>query len=212
MKIKKLYVYFISMRNFKKNLGFKNYNDALYFIFFIIISIYLITGYSNLRYDNNYPTLYLYPNNTEEVKLVKKFNNERLKNNKINNFVKLTDRSCAYAFINEFDDITIEELNSIDNNIDPIIHFFKKLFNRARPFQVDKNYKKYDSTTAFSGSFPSGHSAQAQYIAKRLSEKYPEKKERLYKIAEQCGIARVYGGLHYPSDHEFSKLIVSLIP
>ena len=26
------------------------------------------------------------------------------------------------------------------------------------------------------------------------------------------GIARVYGGLHYPSDHEFSKLIVSLIP
>ena len=200
------------MRNLKKKSGLKNYNNALYLIFFLIISLYLISGYTNLRYNNNYPTLYLYPNNIEEVELVKKFNNERLKNKRINDFVKLTDKSCAYAFINEIDDITIEELNSIDNNIDPIIRFLKILFNRARPFQVDKNYENYDSITAFSGSFPSGHSAQAQYIAKRLSEKYPEKKEKLYKIAEKCGIARVYGGLHYPSDHEFSKLIVGLIP
>lgn len=179
-------------------------------IFFIFL--YLITGFLNKRYYNYYPTLYLYPNNEKDIKIVEKYNKKRLENNEINKFVKLTDKSCIYAFLKEIDDLSIDELMSIDNNINPIIIFFKNLFNRPRPWQINKNLNHYNSISAFSPSFPSGHSAQAQYIAKRLSEKYPQKKKQLYKVAEKCGLARVYGGLHFLSDHEFSKFIVSMIP
>jgi membrane-associated phospholipid phosphatase len=189
-----------------------NFKLFLLTLFFTLIILYLITGLLNKRYYKNYPTLYLYPNNEKDVKIVEKYNNIRLKNEEINNFVKITDTNMSYAFINEIDGISINDIKNIDNNINDIIHFFKFLFNRPRPWQINLDLNHYDSKTAFSPSFPSGHSAQAQYIAKRLSEKYPEKKEKLYEVAEKCGLARVYGGLHYLSDHLFAKFIVSMIP
>ena len=46
------------------------------------------------------------------------------------------------------------------------------------------------------------------YIAKRLKQIYPEKKEIIDKIARECDITRIKAGLHYPSDGLFSKFIV----
>ena len=191
-------------------IGYLQYSIILLLI--LILVLYLIIGYTNKRYYKFYPTLYLYPNNETDVKIVEKYNNERLNNKEIEYFVKLTDRSCVYAFIHEIDELTLEELNAIDDPVVPIIHFFKFLFNRPRPWQINPNLKHYDSVSAFSPSFPSGHSAQAQYLAKKLSQRYPEKKEKLYEIAEKCGLARVYGGLHFLSDHNFAKAIVKIIP
>jgi hypothetical protein len=184
------------------------------FIIFFILLMYLISGYTSKRYYNIYPTIYLYPNNIKEIEIVRKCNNERLKNNTINDFVKLTDKSVSYAFIQEFSDLSLklDELDSISYNINYIIIFLKNLFNRARPNQIDKSLNSFESKTASTPSFPSGHSAQALYIAKKLSEKYPDKKDKFYDLAEKCGMARIYGGLHYPSDHEFSRKIVKLIP
>ena len=181
-------------------------------ILIILIILYLIIGFSNKRYYKNYPTLYLYPNNETDAKIVEKYNNERLNNKDINDYVKFTDENISQAFLNEIDGITIEEIDEYQNDIINIIFFFKNLFNRPRPWQINKKLNHYKSKTAFSPSFPSGHSAQSQYIAKRLSQKYPSKRDKLYQVAEKCGLARVYGGLHYLSDHQFAKFLVSIIP
>ena len=49
---------------------------------------------------------------------------------------------------------------------------------------------------------------QAYYLAKVLSKKYRNKEKELWKIAEDCNKARIYAGLHYESDGEFSRRLV----
>ena len=197
--------------NFNKYIKYIKYLKYIKFtyVLFVLFFTYLISGIVVKRYYNNYPTLRLYPDNLREIEKVKKYINER--NSEMYDFIKLTDRSCSYAFI-EYVDEDIAELDNISQFIVPYIIFFKNIFNRARPCQIDTTINKYPSVSAFSPSFPSGHSAQAQYLAKILSKKYPEKREMLYKIAEKCGKARIYAGLHYPSDHEFSKFLISILP
>lgn len=189
------------------------YNKILKFnktkIYLLIISIYLITGLASNRYHKNYPTLILYPNNEKEVKQVKQYVVNR--DTEMYNFIKLTDRSCSSAFVNYVNE-DIETLDNYTQKLVPLIIFLKNLFNRARPQQIDPNIDKYPSISASNPAFPSGHSAQAQYLAKILSKKYPEKKQQLYNIADKCGKARIYAGLHYPSDHEFAKFIVDILP
>ena len=132
------------------------------------------------------------------------------KNQDMNNFIKLTDKSVSYAF----QDIVIEsreQLTKIEGEIVPIILFCKNLFNRARPKQINKNLNVFESISANTPAFPSGHTCQAYYLAKKLSIKYPEKKEVLFELAEKCGQARIYAGLHYPSDHEFSKFLTNFL-
>ena len=189
------------------------YNKILKFnktkIYLLIISIYLITGLASNRYYKNYPTLILYPNNEKEVKQVKQYVVNR--DPEMYNFIKLTDRSCSSAFVNYVNE-DIKTLDNYTQKLVPLIIFLKNLFNRARPHQIDPNIDKYSSISADTPAFPSGHSMQAQYLAKILSKKYPEKKQQLYDIADKCGKARIYAGLHYPSDHEFGKFIVDILP
>ena len=184
-------------------------NIKLIHIIYVLILIYLISGLSSRRYYKSYPTLKLYPNNLRELEKVKQYIYER--NSEMYDFIKLTDRSCSYAFLKYVDE-DITTLDKISQNVVPLIILLKNIFNRERPFNIDPTIDKYPSNSAFSPAFPSGHSAQAQYLAKILSKKYPEKRELLYKIAEKCGQARIYAGLHYPSDHKFSKFIISILP
>lgn len=190
----------------------KKYNNIfkhkLYLLFILIIIIYCVNGYSLERYYQFYPTINVYPNNFNEVKSVEKYVKE--KNEQMNNFIKLTDKSVSYAF----QDMVIEskeQLTKMEREIVPIILFCKNLFNRARPKQINKNLNVFQSISANTPAFPSGHTCQAYYLAKKLSIKYPEKKEILFELAEKCGQARIYAGLHYPSDHEFSKFLVKFL-
>ena len=184
-------------------------NIKLVYIVFLLILLYLITGLTSERYYKSYPTLKLYPNNLRELEKVKQYIYER--NSEMYEFIKLTDRSCSYAFLKYVDE-DIVTLDKISQSINPLIHLFKYIFNRERPFNIDPTIDNYKSITANGPAFPSGHSAQAYYLAKILSKKYPEKKELLYKTAEKCGKARIYAGLHYPSDYEFGKFIVNSLP
>ena len=184
------------------------FNHKLYLLFILIIIIYCVNGYSFERYYQFYPTINVYPNNFNEVKIVEKYLNQ--KNKIMNDFIKLTDKSVSYAF----QDIVIEsreQLSKMEREIVPFITFFKNLFNRARPKQINTNLNVFESVSANTPAFPSGHSCQAYYLAKKLSIKYPEKKEMLFELAEKCGQARIYAGLHYPSDHEFSKFLVKFL-
>lgn len=180
----------------------------LYLLFILVIIIYCVNGYSLERYYQFYPTINVYPNNFNEVKIVEKYIKQ--KNQIINNFIKLTDKSVSYAF----QDVVIEtreQLSKMERDIVPFITFFKNLFNRARPKQINQNLNVFESVSANTPAFPSGHTCQAYYLAKKLSIKYPEKKEVLFELAEKCGQARIYAGLHYPSDHEFSKFLVNFL-
>jgi hypothetical protein len=178
--------------------------------FFSIIIIFFVTiAYNSNRYYEHLPTIPLYPNNYEEVKEVEDYINK--KDSKMDALIKLTDESCVYAFKNHVN----EDLNTLDNissEISNYIFFFKYLFNRERPFDTNPNLNKYPSTSAYSPSFPSGHAMQAQYLAKVLSKKYPEKKELLYDLGNKCGMARVYAGLHFPSDVKFGQFLVNILP
>ena len=169
---------------------------------------YCVNGYSLERYYQFYPTINVYPNNFNEVKIVEKYVKE--KNEQMNNFIKLTDKSVSYAF----QDVVIEtreQLSKMEREIVPFITFLKNLFNRARPKQINENLNVFESVSANTPAFPSGHTCQAYYLAKKLSIKYPEKREILFELAEKCGQARIYAGLHYPSDHEFSKFLVKFL-
>ena len=180
----------------------------LYLLFILIIIIYSVNGYSLERYYQFYPTINLYPNNFNEVKIVQKY--VKQKNQLMNDFIKLTDKSVSYAFqdiVNE----TREQLSKMESEIVPFISFFKNLFNRARPKQINQNLNVFYSVSANTPAFPSGHTCQAYYLAKKLSIKYPEKQQILFQLAEKCGQARIYAGLHYPSDHEFSKFLVKFL-
>ena len=190
----------------------KNYNNIfkhkLYLLFISIIIIYCVNGYSLERYYHFYPTINVYPNNFNEVKMVEKYVKE--KNEKMNDFIKLTDKSVSYAF----QDIVLEsreQLIKMESEIVVFITFLKNLFNRARPKQINENLNVFESISANTPAFPSGHSCQAYYLAKKLSIKYPEKREILFEMAEKCGQARIYAGLHYPSDHEFSKILIKFL-
>ena len=184
------------------------FKHKLYLLFILIIIIYCVNGYSLERYYQFYPTINVYPNNFNEVKIVEKYVKE--KNEEMNNFIKLTDKSVSYAF----QDVVIEtreQLSKMEREIAPFITFLKNLFNRARPKQINENLNVFESVSANTPAFPSGHTCQAYYLAKKLSIKYPEKREMLFELAEKCGQARIYAGLHYPSDHEFSKFLVKFL-
>jgi len=190
-----------------------DFNNKFYFLFILfifLIIIYCINGYSLDRYYQYYPTINVYPDNFKEVKIVEKYISQSKKNPKIDDLIKLTDESVVYAF-NKIIPETHEELQKTIHEIVPFIMFFKLLFNRARPKQININLNVFDSISANTPAFPSGHTCQAYYLAKKLTLKYPEKKELLFNLAEKCGQARIYAGLHYPSDHEFSKFLISFL-
>lgn len=178
--------------------------------FFSIIIIFFVTiAYNNNRYYTYLPTIPVYPNNYTEVKEVEDYINKR--DPTMYEFIKNTDNSCIYAFEKHVNE-DLKKLSEISSEIRYYIFFFKYLFNRERPYQTNPNLNKYPSISSHSPSFPSGHAMQGQYLAKVLSKKYPEKKELLYKIGDKCGMARVYAGLHFPSDVKFGQFLVNILP
>ena len=173
---------------------------------FIIILIYiLILFIQGPKYYFFYPTIPMYPNNKKDVQLVKKHTQNR--NKYYVNLFYLTDESVTNAFIRIVNK-SKEELNYISTQKNFYIILFKNIFNRARPKQIDKSINLLKSYTADTPAYPSGHAFQAYYLAKVLSREYKDKEKKLWDLAEDCALARVYAGLHYISDNEFSKKLV----
>jgi len=168
---------------------------------------YIILIFSQDKYNFYYPTLPIYPNNYQEVELVKKEINNRSQKD-IHDFQK-TDISICYLF-SEYTKETTEELRLITNapKVRYMIQFFKNLINRARPYQIDPSINDLRSLTSHTPAYPAGHAFQGYYLAKILSIQYPDKKNVWNQIAERCDIVRVRAGLHYPSDGQFSKQLV----
>ena len=187
-----------------KNINYSNYNIII-FVLLICILVYL---YTLPRYISFLPTLPIYPDSNQEATVVKNITQNRIPD-LITLFYK-TDDSVADAFthILQQDKASIE---SVMSRVNWLTLFLKYTINRPRPVQIDKSIDVLLSKTGNTPAYPSGHSCQAFYIAKYYSRLYPEKKSALYTIAEQCGQARIQAGIHYPSDHMFSKWLVETV-
>ncbi|MEO6525721.1 MAG: phosphatase PAP2 family protein, partial [Gemmatimonadaceae bacterium] len=73
-----------------------------------------------------------------------------------------------------------------------------KNFN-PRPVQLDPTVKTTIGLPNFP-AYPSGHSTYSAAAATTLSYLFPQAAAQFVAAAEEAGISRLYGGIHYRSD------------
>lgn len=177
---------------------------------FITVLIFIIAySYSSNRFYSLLPAaLPLYPDSYDEAQLV--YHLALSRDHRQEARFHHTDNSVSIAFKTLLPDVPLREIQTIATQPNPIILLLKYIFNRPRPAQLNANIKHVllNSATANTPSYPSGHSYQAFYLAKHYARRFPLLKQSLYHLAEQCGEARIIAGLHYPSDHAFSRWLV----
>lgn len=83
-----------------------------------------------------------------------------------------------------------------------VTSLLKGVFDRPRPFEVLDGVFVKHQWSALGSSFPSGHTSQAFTIATILSLRFsrPTVTIPMFLWAGAVGYARVYLGVHYPSD------------
>jgi membrane-associated phospholipid phosphatase len=78
-----------------------------------------------------------------------------------------------------------------------------RYFN-PRPSQLDPEIRTVVGLPNFP-AYPSGHSTFSAAAASVLSQLFPTAAGELSALAEEAGISRLYGGIHYRSDIERGK-------
>lgn len=93
----------------------------------------------------------------------------------------------------------------------PIVVKLKFYFQRPRPYQLGEAYKiklfPFESKSDNSPSYPSGHTLQSRLICHVLGNHFPEKFDFFESLAKDIEYSRLYLGVHYPSDNDFSLFI-----
>jgi hypothetical protein len=96
-----------------------------------------------------------------------------------------------------------------------VILKLKYHFQRPRPYQLAQHYKlklfPFSSVSAETPSYPAGHTFQAALICHVLGNHFPEKFSYFDSLAKDIEYSRIYLGLHYPSDNDFSLYCVETI-
>lgn len=187
------------------------FKNIFKFILFIIFIYFLLLSMQPARFYIWYPTIQsAYPNNIHEIGImVRDYFPKRTQENI--KFFKLTDSSSLEAYRGKITDEQYLRLKKeiLRPELIKKIIYFKKLYNRARPKQIAPDLvKPFESITANTPSYPSGHTIQAFIAAKILSKWEPHRKKEWEEIAERCSNIRIIAGLHYPSDIEFAKKLV----
>ena len=106
---------------------------------------------------------------------------------------------------NDFIKRTLEDIDRFILNI-------KGFYGRPRPYQINQYHgidiELYDSKTAQTPSYPSGHALQGRLIYRILEKDNPSHSENLKRISDQISYARILRGVHFPSDNDFGHEIV----
>ena len=106
-------------------------------------------------------------------------------------------------------------IKSVKKEITPIILTHKQHFNRPRPnitaeiLGVDFDNDFLES--AQTPSYPSGHTAQAYYIAHNLANKHPELAGFFYNLANRVSQSRIDRGVHFPTDIEGGRELADIV-
>lgn len=99
-----------------------------------------------------------------------------------------------------------DEIEAAIEDVASIVMNVKYRFNRPRPAQLadfhNVKISPREGTSADSPSYPSGHSAQASFLARMLGDSNPKHKVNLLEMGDAVGINRLKGNFHYPADHE----------
>jgi len=161
------------------------------------------------RYIDFLPSLY-FNSNKQEANKVYELTKQRSQQNK--EVFYTTDFSISNLFKDHVD----EKPKQLDQFINSpkvvfVILFIKYIINRARPYQVNNKIVPLPSKTDKTPSYPAGHTFQSYYLAKKLGEMYPEKKDFFLNLSNEIDNARINAGIHYPSDGEFSRNIVDFL-
>ena len=111
-----------------------------------------------------------------------------------------------------------EIINLIDqlfDDINPLLIKLKLHFQRPRPYQLALAYKlklfPFNSCSANTPSYPSGHALQSKVICYVLGNHLPEHYEYFESLANDICYSRQYMGLHYTSDIDFAILCYETI-
>lgn len=127
---------------------------------------------------------------------------------------KSYDRSLLQVIIATFQEkgIDVEELcTEILKDVNPLLLKLKYHFQRPRPSQVAQYYKlklfPYQSFSADTPSYPSGHTLQAYVILNVIANKYPSEYQFCKEMINDVGYSRIYLGLHFATDNDFAKFV-----
>lgn len=111
--------------------------------------------------------------------------------------------------INQDDKELQKKIDKITDELFTICIFYKRKYNRPRPYQLAKHLKidlpEIKTETGHSPSYPSGHALSAKFLALYLGDRFPKYKNKLHKFANEIAENRVKGGIHFRSDIEAGK-------
>jgi hypothetical protein len=131
---------------------------------------------------------------------------------------KSYDRSLIQTIATTFKQkgIDVESLcEDIIADTKNLIYKLKYFYQRPRPFQLAQYYKlklfPYNSFSSNTPSYPSGHTLQAYVILNVIANKHPNQYQFCKEMIDDIAYSRLYLGLHYPSDNDFSIEIAKKI-
>jgi hypothetical protein len=95
-------------------------------------------------------------------------------------------------------------VDSVMEDVKPLLIKLKYHFQRPRPNQLAEYYKlklfPYQSISADSPSFPSGHAYQGRILTEVIGNLYPQTYSFMERVFNDISYSRVFMGLHYQSD------------
>ena len=131
---------------------------------------------------------------------------------------KSYDRSLIQTIATTFKQKGIDVESICEDIIDDtknLIYKLKYFYQRPRPFQLAQYYKlklfPYNSFSSNTPSYPSGHTLQAYVILNVIASKHPNQFQFCKEMIDDIAYSRLYLGLHYPSDNDFSIEIAKKI-
>jgi hypothetical protein len=149
----------------------------------------------------------------EELQKLQKLVDKRKKDDKIKEMVLEIDDDADTPFKRiakqhnlQFPEKLVDKLwNEV---LQPIQMQLKWKYNRPRPYQLGAklgiqidNLKTFTHQTP---SYPSGHAIHGYFTALVMEDMYPQHKDEWRAAGKMVGQARLYQGVHYPSDNDAS--------
>jgi hypothetical protein len=124
---------------------------------------------------------------------------------------KSYDRSLSHVIITTFKQkgLDVEELTvDIIEDLKPLLIKLKYYYQRPRPKQLAQYYKlamfPYNSFSADTPSYPSGHTLEAYVILNVIANKFPNEFQFCKNMINDVADSRLHLGLHYVTDNEFA--------